>query len=73
MKTSPFLETVPRFIFDDKAYSHKEICEWSGKTRRAVDQMVKAKVSSGEWEAVWKHSDANGKPVRAWRLKRKKK
>jgi len=72
MKTNPFLETVPRLVFDERAYSVKELREWSGLGTSSVGRMVKEKMASGEWEEVFKHS-SDGKPKRAWRLKRKRK
>lgn len=72
MKPTAFLETVPRLVFDEKAYDVKELREWSGLGTSSVEKMVKQKVAAGEWEQVFKHS-SDGKPKRAWRLKRKSK
>lgn len=60
------LETIPGRIFDESAYTLWEIVEARGLTIKMAYRLRDEKMSSGEWEEVYKR--VKGKPVKAYRL-----
>jgi len=53
-------------IFDEEAYTIKELLTFSGLGQAQTATKVNEAVEAGEWEQVWKRL-SNGRPVKAYR------
>lgn len=61
------LDLIPDRIFDENAYTLKELAAARGMNRMTMTNRIEKLMEDGNVEQVWKRS--GGKPVRAFRLK----
>lgn len=54
VKRNPIFDSMPKKVFDQTAVTRREIQTETGLSREKVGRMCEEKVTSGEWEQVWK-------------------
>jgi len=63
---------IRKRIFDPEAWSIEDIMRETAMNAGGARELANDNTESGEWEKVWKRSPKNGRPVPAYRAKKKR-